>query len=1295
MTRDWNNILNPKPINTKVRDWDKITRSTQPTITEQLLQGKTHNNNITVTEQLMRKNNITSKNATVTEQLMNKKSINIEKISVEKLYKEIKSGRVKLENLNDEGKRVLKEYMTQNSNAPSPVKPAFNDNLKPINLYERPRERPQQKRYIVSPREPQRFQSQTLSSPTTIENKRLETAGKTLFSGFKNFIKDPLGKNLQQKSIDEFDNIISSKDPLRVEKVYNIDINNSKEVQEFRDLLVKGYSVPDIKQWKKEQQNQPSTGLGKGLKRASQTSRDALITTLEGTPSRPKEYLQDTGSKAGNLISGGLGQLSTEAAKYMTAAKIAPMVPGVNKISNPFLRTQTADLLVDNIAQTPQTISEGIQDKKGIGGIAKDIAKQNVLDLGINLTIGGVGELLKRSPNLLKRVKEGKVTPQEATDIIKELNLPKDTTPASFLKEMEDLSKEIEVENYYRRFETPKLEPPKLKPKLQPKKIEPPKLKAKNQTATAADVLPIKPILKVPTSGTKKTSFSKTITNSELGSMKLKDLINNNPVSYEPITNKETLSLAQEIVEGNFEAAKNLVKSGNSFDNAVESAMAQDVIRKLQSTAKTTDQWNEVFEIMETVAQKFKSGGQVIQSASMWRRMTPEGMLKYAQSVFDQANEALSASHKIKLTSEFAERITEGMKRIQSNDNIIDLIKEQSKARNIPVPKWIEKELFSVTTEKLNDIAIAQMLSTIADEVPVNVARKISSFQAISHLFNAKTMIRNILGNTVFAGSELTSTGTATIWDNILSKITGKRSVTLPKLTGTLKEARKRGKEAALDIALGIDRTGVTQGKYNIPKGRTFKDGLLAKAERGLRYALNVPDEYAKGFMGKNVRNQLEVIGGLKATEIDDIVKKAELYSTFQDKSLPAKILQGTKDLANKIGVGNKVIGSSGQVTKEFGLGDLIVKYTTVPGNIISRGIEYSPIGFLKVLNIIDQAKKTGVLNQRDLAMTLGRATNGSLLIGMGVLMNRMGLIQSEDKNRSLKALALDRAEGLGVNKVNMSALRRFLNGENTKAQPGDILQTFAWLDPLSIALSVGVSIDNEIKKGGTKEEVLWRSSEAALEDMLDLPTLSIIRKLTYAQGVYDRVIIPLAEGASGFVPGPIRQLAQTTDPVARNTYSKKPLTNLNLKLKGSIPGLKKSLEPRLTPFGEEIKYPKDPFNVFLNPAQTSIYQPKKISNKLRRLEELTGETTQYPAAKAPNSFVHNKETITLTPQEKTQYQQIAGKRVEENYSNILSNIDIDNLNDRQRILLIEKLEKAQRQAREYAKKYILQEKRR
>jgi len=783
--------------------------------------------------------------------------------------------------------------------------------------------------------------------------------------------------------------------------------------------------------------------------------------------------------------------------------------------------------------------------------------------------------------------------------------------------------------------------------------------------------------------GEKLLSFPQTMADSDTTAAELKQMIKDNPLSYQPINNPDTLKLAQQIVDQNFEAAKRVVMEGESFSNATESAMAQDIIRRLQNERK----WDDAFEVMEVTARKAKASGQAIQVFAMWRRMTPEGMLKYAHRVISQAQEA--GAKNAKLTPEFADRLTDAMERInQTTDptQLQALIKEQAGK----MPKWTEKMISKKTTEQLKDIAIAQVLSDIADQVPSSVWKKLSAIQAFSHLINAKTAGRNIYSTISFSIAEKLSNIVATPIDFAISKFTGKRSLTLPQ-TGkeSIKAGIEQAKEAAIDIALGINRTGVRDGKYNVPRGKTFKKGAGRMAEKLLGYELVVPDEFFKGEVFYDVLQQLMKVEGL-TQPTQEMIEYAQLrarYATFQDDSLPARILQGLKDLANKIGGGQEIRGRSGMMTHEFGAGDLLIKYTTVPGNIIARSVEYTPMGMFKILSIANNAKMSGKVKQSEIAMTIGRSVVGTTcFIGLGALLKHLGLLISEDRDRGKNATALDRAEGLGNYKVNMSAFGRLVNGQDPTPQYGDHLVSYNWLEPVGVTLAVGATIYDETHKDGTIPEIVFNSANAAMEEILDLPTLSVIRQMTYQDNVFDALITPFVQGVSGFIPSPIRQTAQMLDPVARDTKGNTPIETMGKRIQTSIPLWREGLEPKIAPFGGEIEYPTSVWNSLLNPGQTSIYTPSTVTEDLKRLEDITGSNTHYPREKAPKSFDFNSVTYELTPEEKTLYMRIEGEALLKMYERILAN----GYTEQTAAGIVKALESAKSTAHEIAKREIL-----
>jgi len=204
------------------------------------------------------------------------------------------------------------------------------------------------------------------------------------------------------------------------------------------------------------------------------------------------------------------------------------------------------------------------------------------------------------------------------------------------------------------------------------------------------------------------------------------------------------------------------------------------------------------------------------------------------------------------------------------------------------------------------------------------------------------------------------------------------------------------------------------------------------------------------------------------------------------------------------------------------------------------------------------------------------------------------------------------------------------------------------------------------------------------------LPTLTVLRKMNYADDMFDMALVPVTESVGGFVPSLMRQTAQTLDPTARETKGESPIDTTINKVKANIPGLRQTLEPRVSPFGQEIKYPGGAVQNLINPSLKSVYTPSETTKKLKQLEDLTGENIQYPMDKAPAYVTEKKQKITLTPKEKTEYQKYAGQETEKIYKQLLLNKNLGNLSDAQLQALVKSLQKANQDAREKAKMALI-----
>lgn len=102
--------------------------------------------------------------------------------------------------------------------------------------------------------------------------------------------------------------------------------------------------------------------------------------------------------------------------------------------------------------------------------------------------------------------------------------------------------------------------------------------------------------------------------------------------NYTPITNKETLAAAQKLVTENYNGAINLVE-GPEKPTALSNAVSIVLIDKAQQEGRFAD----AVRLVETTAEKQTELGQAIQALSIYERLTPEGILQYAEKQIRRA----------------------------------------------------------------------------------------------------------------------------------------------------------------------------------------------------------------------------------------------------------------------------------------------------------------------------------------------------------------------------------------------------------------------------------------------------------------------------------------------------------------------------------------------------------------------------------------------------------------------------------------------------------------------------------
>ncbi len=804
------------------------------------------------------------------------------------------------------------------------------------------------------------------------------------------------------------------------------------------------------------------------------------------------------------------------------------------------------------------------------------------------------------------------------------------------------------------------------------------KLKAQMQMSVA----------EIESKGTKERAYA--FPEGRMGYFKkeIQQMYEQDKLTYTQLSNKKTIEAATKIVKQNPLAVEQLIRSKGTYDNALESAAAQEYIQEL-TYDENIDTHEKAFDLMEIHSGKLKKAGQVTQIASMWNKSSPEAIVNYVKRI---KKEAERIGKKIKVPEGFEKELFEEVVFIRKTDNPLQLAKEIEKASNQELPNWVKKELNSMDTERLQTLAMEQVIQKIADLEPPSFWRKVSTAQAMSHLLNARTASRNVLANASFNEVERISNYLAIPFDRLMALKTGKRIVASPTARRkTLSAGKNRAKQASLRLELGLP--ALMESKYNVRK--TFDPTSDNKFERGfaamektMAYELQVADEFQKGIIKEDILDQYRRLTGEKDVPYD-IIKLAEeeaRYRTFQDDSLPASMMQGTKEVLNRAGFGktHKKVGS--KYLKEFGPADFLIKYPRVPGNIISRVVEYTPLGTLKALERGYVAYKSNDIQaQRQATMGMARSMTGSSMIGAGVLLAKLGLLLRADNDED-NEVAMEKAAGLGNYKVNISGIRRLLNGESPALQEDDLLSSYNFLEPISKSFAIGAAINDEVGNG-LDHETFLNIGNKTLQEIIDIPTLSVIQSMTYYEG-FESLIVPFTNAASGFVPAPVRQGARAIDPALRQQWSGGPLESAKKQIRGSIPILSKTLEPYLSPTGEErtsnVGTGLHLLNELVLPSNFTRYKPSQVLEPLQEFEDAIDNSTipkdkiktlPYLSGKTTNELSIDGETIEMTDELKTVYLKARNQYAEQEYAKKLVGKDFSKMSDKELLELYKELD--------------------
>ena len=726
--------------------------------------------------------------------------------------------------------------------------------------------------------------------------------------------------------------------------------------------------------------------------------------------------------------------------------------------------------------------------------------------------------------------------------------------------------------------------------------------------------------------------------------------------TYDVLPNKQSMENALKVI--NRDSRKALSDVLNESKPRTTELNAQGLI--LAERAQQRGDFDTAQQIFKAMRPGNTQNAQAIQVLSIWGRTSPEGVVKYAQKVVDDVNAiALEKGGKAKIVLTASEA--------KSLRTVAQQIQEMPEGR-----------------DKL--IATQQMLNAIHAKIPASGRNKLQEALYYAQLLNPKTAIRNVFGNFGMLGSENLKDIAGTPGDILITgarRLLGQdaqRTTYMPDLIGQAKAMFKGGKEAFQEARAGVNLSGL-EGQLQIGNVQpAFKGKIGTGLNKALQIELSVPDRaFYSARQFQSLKNQMRAAGVSKPTrkmlEIADYDGK---YATFQDDSRAAKAFVSIKKGLNHI---------TGAGEGEAGAGSFVLNYPKTPGNILARGIDYSPAGFVK--SVVEMGKPlftNQAFNQKAFVDNFSRALVGTTtLMGTGALLHNVGIITSKpSKDRDVNAL--EKQTGLGAYRINVSGLKRFImSGFDTdaaKLQEGDTLVSYDWFQPAAIGISMGANIDET--RGSDKgvyarfSKMLGSAGSSVAEGIQTISEQPIVKGLTKLTGYGDipaGILDVTTDVPASFIPTFINQINQLVNNTARSTYDNNDFNVAINKIKAKIPFLSQTLNPQIDTLGQEgERYQggtNNLVNVFLNPAFVSSYDPTTVEKEVQRLQQATGLTEQYPAIVQKTQDV-NGQKIKLSGDQLMQMQQVQGDVTNAAFSRVMQSPQYNRLSDQDKVKMLQ-----------------------
>lgn len=723
--------------------------------------------------------------------------------------------------------------------------------------------------------------------------------------------------------------------------------------------------------------------------------------------------------------------------------------------------------------------------------------------------------------------------------------------------------------------------------------------------------LPKEKLVSSPKSTSKVRGFATTVKSSRVTTPELNKALGKN--TYRVKSNKVLLAQARDNIAKDYDSAYNTATTKAS-DQGV--ATATELIKYHQAKGE----FKLAAEIADKAAKNLTDLGRGVQAASLYSRISPEGIVRYA------AREAQKGGNK--LEPSIAQQLTK-------------MAKE--------VGRMPDGEQKAIAVQKMLDLAKAQN--------PSSTAQKVIDVWKAGLLTAPTTHAGNILSNTIEGTTQQALVNPlATLFDIPTSLVTGRRSRVL-NTKGLFSGAVEGTKRGGKYLTTGYDARNPLN-KYELQNKTVFGQGPVGKAAtgytQGVFRALGAADQpFYYATLRSSLRN--EALTAAKNQGLRGAKKDAFVNSFLKNPDIGA-LERATQEAKRSVFANQTALGKAASSLKRgHPVGQFAIPFSQVPSSIATRILERSPVGYVNAASDIVKAAQGKGFNQRAFTEKLSNATvgtAGALVVGKVLAQNNMislGYPQNpKEKSRW-------QAEGRQPYSVKLGNKWISLN----------------YVQPFGSILAYGAAFSQAQKDGKSLEQSL---ATATGEASKSLSSQSFLKGVS---GIFQAVQDPARSAeqffettAGSVVPNAIRALARSTDPLQRQVNT--PLQSIQR----GIPGQSEKLLPSQDVFGTDMPRPSSAANSLLNPLRPSNIRGTDVTAEVDRLHQTDPTNTDMDVMPTPleKTQTFGGEQVALTDKQLYSLQKSVGQNVNEVWGAMIATPEYAALTDPEKAAALRKM---------------------